>query len=56
MHSLKWISFAFPVKLEYNYTQKDTSNFYGITFNTVESKIKAMKWLGGGPIMSGKIV
>lgn len=47
---VKWIfSSGEPVKLEYNYTQKDTSSFYGITFNTDESKITGMKWLGGGP-------
>ncbi|MES2328311.1 MAG: glycoside hydrolase family 2 TIM barrel-domain containing protein [Bacteroidota bacterium] len=38
-----------PAELEYTYTQKDTSSFYGIVFNTDESKITGMKWLGGGP-------
>jgi beta-galactosidase/beta-glucuronidase len=38
-----------PLKLEYSYTQKDSADFYGITFNTNESKITGMKWLGGGP-------
>ncbi|MDB5211758.1 MAG: glycoside hydrolase family 2 [Sediminibacterium sp.] len=48
--NLKWtFAFNFPAKLEYSYTQKDTSSFYGITFNTDESKITGLKWLGGGP-------
>jgi len=48
--NVKWIfSPGSPAKLEYSYTQKDSSNFYGITFNIDESKITGMKWLGGGP-------
>ncbi|MEO7531856.1 MAG: glycoside hydrolase family 2 TIM barrel-domain containing protein [Sediminibacterium sp.] len=48
--SIKWLFTAnMPVKLEYSYTQKDTASFSGITFNTDESKITGMKWLGGGP-------
>jgi len=48
--NIKWIfSSGAPVKLEYHYTQKDSANFHGITFNIDESKITGMKWLGGGP-------
>jgi hypothetical protein len=38
-----------PVKLEYSYTQTAPADFYGITFNTEETKITGIKWLGDGP-------
>ena len=48
--NVKWIfTPGMPVKLEYNYTQTTPANFYGITFNTDESKITGVKWLGDGP-------
>ena len=38
-----------PVKLAYNYTQKEAADFYGISFHIDEAKITGMKWLGSGP-------
>jgi hypothetical protein len=47
---LKWTFNAnSPAKLEYNYVQKDSADFYGITFNTVDTRVKEIRWLGGGP-------
>ncbi len=47
---VKWIFGSTPlVKMEYSYSQKDSADFYGITFNLDESKVTAMKWLGDGP-------
>ena len=47
---VKWIFGSTPlVKLEYSYSQKDSADFYGITFNIDESKTTGMKWLGDGP-------
>jgi hypothetical protein len=47
---VKWIfTSSSPVKLEYNYTQTAPADFYGITFNIDETKLKGMKWLGAGP-------
>jgi len=51
----KWLFAAGkPVTLEYDYTQTGTANFYGITFNIDESKIKGMRWLGDGPYRTWK--
>ncbi|MBC7888230.1 MAG: glycoside hydrolase family 2 [Ferruginibacter sp.] len=36
-------------KLEYGYTTRDTADYFGITFNYPEEKMKGMKWLGRGP-------
>lgn len=47
---VKWTFTAgMPAKLEYSYTQTAPANFYGITFNTDETKITGIKWLGDGP-------
>lgn len=47
---VKWIFGSTPlVKLEYSYSQKDSADFYGVTFTADESKITGMKWLGDGP-------
>jgi Glycosyl hydrolases family 2, TIM barrel domain/Glycosyl hydrolases family 2, sugar binding domain/Glycosyl hydrolases family 2/Beta galactosidase small chain len=47
---IKW-TFApgSPVKLDYRYSQEDSCDFMGITFNYPEEKITGMKWLGRGP-------
>jgi len=47
---VKWI-FATGqlVKLEYQYTLKNDTDFAGITFNYPEEKITGIKWLGRGP-------
>ncbi|QNA42667.1 glycoside hydrolase family 2 protein [Lacibacter sediminis] len=48
--NVKWIfASGSPVKLEYSYTQSKAADFYGISFNVDESKLKGMKWLGAGP-------
>ena len=48
--NVKWIfTSGSPAKLEYSYTQSAVADFYGITFNLDESKLKGMKWLGAGP-------
>ncbi len=48
--NVKWIfTSGSPVKLQYNYTQTEPADFYGITFNIDETKLKGMKWLGAGP-------
>jgi hypothetical protein len=47
---VKWIFGQTPlIKMEYSYSQKDSSDYYGLTFNTDESTISGMKWLGDGP-------
>lgn len=47
---LQWIFSANkPAKLDYSYVQKDSADFYGITFSTVDFRIKKITWLGGGP-------
>ena len=38
-----------PVKLCYQFTEKDSANYYGIGFHIEEASITGMKWLGGGP-------
>jgi hypothetical protein len=47
---VKWTfhSVALP-KLEYKYLPKDTSDFFGISFNYPEEKITGIKYLGRGP-------
>jgi hypothetical protein len=46
----KWIFNAnSAAKLEYNYVQNDSADFYGITFTTIDFRIKKITWLGGGP-------
>ncbi|HLP38068.1 glycoside hydrolase family 2 protein [Lacibacter sp.] len=48
--NVKWtFTSGSPAKLEYSYTQSVAADFYGITFNVDESKLKGMKWLGAGP-------
>jgi Glycosyl hydrolases family 2, TIM barrel domain/Glycosyl hydrolases family 2, sugar binding domain/Glycosyl hydrolases family 2/Beta galactosidase small chain len=48
--NVKWIfTSGSPAKLEYSYTQSKAADFYGITFNVDETKLKGMKWLGLGP-------
>ena len=37
------------VKLTYQFTEKDSANYYGIGFHTDEATITGMKWLGSGP-------
>ncbi len=47
---VKWIfTSGSPAKLEYSYIQTTAADFYGITFNIDETKLKGMKWLGAGP-------
>jgi hypothetical protein len=38
-----------PVELSYQYSQRNESDFMGISFNYPESNITGMKWLGRGP-------
>jgi hypothetical protein len=47
---VKWTfhSVGLP-KLEYSFLPKDTSDFFGITFNYPEEKITGVKYLGRGP-------
>jgi hypothetical protein len=48
--TVKWIfTSGSPAKLEYSYTEAAIADYYGITFNLDESKLKGMKWLGAGP-------
>jgi hypothetical protein len=48
--NVKWtFTTGSPVKLEYSYTQSAAADFYGITFNVDETKLKGMRWLGAGP-------
>ena len=48
--NVKWtFGASHLVKMEYSYSQKDSSDFFGISFNSDESKITGMKWLGDGP-------
>jgi hypothetical protein len=47
---LKWIfNGNSAAKLEYSYVQHDSADFYGITFNTTDTRIRDIRWLGGGP-------
>jgi hypothetical protein len=47
---VKWVfATGQPVRLEYQYAQKEDADFMGITFDYPEDKITGIKWLGRGP-------
>ncbi len=38
-----------PAKLSYTFSQREATDFMGITFQYPEEKVKGMQWLGRGP-------
>ncbi len=49
LKSVVWKVTGHSVELSYAYNLAGTHDFFGVSFDLPESKVKSMKWLGNGP-------